>query len=96
LSTGITKGYRVNDSIIDVENRDSGLGQTAQTCLGVSIICTPPIHNLHSINVNGSREIHLQIGSGIISMRKGSFVVVNGITGRKLILESGGLSGISG
>ena len=87
LPTCITKGHRVNDSIVGIKNRDGGLGQTAQTCLGVCIISTPPIHNLNGINVKNSCEFHLQPGSYKISMRKGSCVVVNGITGRIVLVN---------
>jgi hypothetical protein len=92
LSTGIAKGYCVNDSIFDVENRESGLGQTAQASLDIIFIETPPIHNLNSINGNSSCEFHLQPGSAIICVREGSRVVINGIIRRKLVPESGRLS----
>lgn len=92
FSTGIAKGYRIKNNIVGIENRESGLGQTTQTSLWVPVIATPPIKDFHGINVNCGRKFYLQPGSGIISMREGSCVVVNGITGRKLISESGGLS----
>ena len=93
LSTGIAKGYCVNDSIFDVENRESGLGQTAQASLDIIFIETPPIHNLNSINGNSSCEFHLQPGVDVIGVGEGRGVGINGVTGRKLILESGRLSG---
>jgi hypothetical protein len=95
LSTCITKGFRVNDSIVNVENRKSGLGQAAQASLDVIYIGTPPVHNLNSINGSSSREFHLQPGSGVIGVREGSGVVINGIFCRKFIFESGRLSGSS-
>jgi hypothetical protein len=93
LSTGISKGFRVNDIIVNVDNGESGLGQTAQASLDVIYIGTPPVHNLNGINDNSSREFHLQPGVDVIGVGEGRGVGINGVTGRKLILESGRLSG---
>lgn len=95
FSTSIAKGYRINNGIVGIENRESGVGQTTQTSLRVLIVVTPPIYNFDGINVNCSREFYLQPGIGIVGMRKGTWVVINGIAGRKFVPESGRLRGRS-